>query len=263
MREGAPSVTAQRVAAYRLGFDRLPAPLGDPAADERLARDVAAEAAGDGFEPSEFMERYLSRRTAFFDRVVVGALDRGVRQVIIVGAGYDGRALRYARPGVRWFEVDHPDTQRDKRERLDRLGIAAGHITFVGADLRDGGLAGALLAAGCAPDVPAQILCEGLVVYLDPPVLRGLLDELRSIATAGTRLALSSRPAASEPRRRERFEAAVRAVGEPVRNALTADGAAAILERARWRQVEVSEQSLQAGFLVAEPTLSGPSQSAR
>jgi len=37
-------VTAQRVAAHRLTFDRLLAPYGDPAADEALARDVAATA---------------------------------------------------------------------------------------------------------------------------------------------------------------------------------------------------------------------------
>lgn len=255
MREGAPSVTAQRVAAYRLGLDRLPAPSGDAAADERLARDVAAGAGAGGFEPSESMGRYLRARTAFFDRVVVGALDRGVGQVIIVGAGYDGRAIRYARPAVRWFEVDHPDTQRDKLERLERLGISAAHIAFVGADLRDGGLAGALVAAGLRPDAPAQILCEGLVVYLDLPVLRGLLDELRAVATLRTRLALSLSRSLSDrkPGARERFEAAVGAVGEPARNALTADGAAAILAQCRWRPVEVPERSRQAGFVVAAP----------
>ena len=106
------SITAQRVAAYRLGFARAPAPFGDPEAEERLARDVAG--VGD-FDRSERMERYLRARTAFFDRVVVGALERGVTQVVVVGAGYDGRALRYAKPGVRWFEVDHPATHADKR----------------------------------------------------------------------------------------------------------------------------------------------------
>ena len=138
MRDGRPSVTARRVAAYRLGFDRPAAGFGDPAADDRLAADAAD---AETFEPGERMARYLRARTWFFDRVVLNAIERGVTQLLAVGAGYDGRSLRYAKAGVRWFEVDHPDTQSDKRARLDRLGIGTGHLTFVPADLRDAGLA--------------------------------------------------------------------------------------------------------------------------
>jgi hypothetical protein len=62
---------------------------------------------------------------------VVAAIDRGVRQVVVGAAGYDGRAFRYAKPGARWFEVDHPATQRDK---LARLGLDASHVRFIEAD---------------------------------------------------------------------------------------------------------------------------------
>jgi len=62
------------VAAHRLGFTRVPAPYGDPAADDALATDVAA-----GREaPLNRMHDYLAARTSFFDRVVVAAIDRGV-----------------------------------------------------------------------------------------------------------------------------------------------------------------------------------------
>jgi O-methyltransferase involved in polyketide biosynthesis len=49
-------------------------------------------------------------------------------------AGYDGRSLRYERPGTLWFEIDHPATQSDKRARLGRLGIHSGRLRFVAAD---------------------------------------------------------------------------------------------------------------------------------
>ena len=110
------SVTAQRVAAHRLTFDRIPAPYGDPAADEALARDVATAA---DVAPGP-MRDYLRARIRFFDTELTGTLGRGCPQVVIGAAGYDGRALRYTKPGVRWFEVDHPATQRDKRYRRDR-----------------------------------------------------------------------------------------------------------------------------------------------
>ena len=115
-----PSVTARRVAAHRLGFSRVPAPYGAPAADEALAADVAAGLVA----PANRMHDYLAARTSFFDRTVVSAIDRGVRQVVVGAAGYDGRAFRYAKPGVRWFEVDHPGTQRDtNRYPLDGIPI--------------------------------------------------------------------------------------------------------------------------------------------
>ncbi len=100
------------------------------------------------------MSAHLAVRTRFFDRVLVRALDAGVRQVVIAAAGYDGRALRYVRQGVRWIELDHPDTQRDKLERIRALGIRAGHIRFVPADFTRDDVAAGLLAAGCDPAVP-------------------------------------------------------------------------------------------------------------
>src|SRR5579872_7279867 len=138
MREGMPSWTAQRVAGARLTYERVDAPYADPQADESLARDVAAGGSGGR---DEQMDRYLRLRTAFFDRVVVNALEREVGQVVLVGAGYDGRALRYAKSGVAWFEVDHPDTQADKRSRLGRLGIDAPHVRYVAHDLETPGVA--------------------------------------------------------------------------------------------------------------------------
>jgi O-methyltransferase involved in polyketide biosynthesis len=73
MQTGQVSVTAQRVAAQRLTFDRVPAPYSDPAADEALARDVAAAVSS---EPGR-MSDYLRARTWFFDQVVTEALARG------------------------------------------------------------------------------------------------------------------------------------------------------------------------------------------
>src|ERR1700745_3820072 len=114
MEDGGPSQPARRVAAHRLDFTRVPADYGEPAADEALAIDVAA---GDQ-APGRRVHEHLAARTAFFDRAVTGALGRTVAQVVVGAAGYDGRAFRYAKPGVRWFEVDHPATPRAKPQRL-------------------------------------------------------------------------------------------------------------------------------------------------
>jgi methyltransferase (TIGR00027 family) len=260
MREDGPSVTAQNVAAYRLGFERLPAPFGDPRADERLAADVRGSIA---FEPRERMGRYLRFRTAFFDRGVVLGLERGVTQVAAIGAGYDGRSLRYAKDGVRWFELDHPSTQADKRARLSRLGIDADGVSFVGLDLRSGGTDAALIDAGWNPDALSLMLCEGLAVYLEPRVLATLVEDLRAVATVGTRLAISLVPPGIPGDTRQRFQAAVEAVGEPVRNALSASDADELLHAARWRSSELSERAQRAGCAVARPEWDSAADGAR
>ena len=241
------SITAQRVAAYRLGFARAPAPFGDPEAEERLARDVAG--VGD-FDRSERMERYLRARTAFFDRVVVGALERGVTQVVVVGAGYDGRALRYAKPGVRWFEVDHPATHADKRARLERLGLEAGHVAFVAADLTRPGLGAALTEHGCATQTPSLMLCEGVAVYLEEAVIASVARELGSVAAAGSAFAISGSPVA-DPELRRRFEARVAAIGEPARSSTTAAELNPLLEAAGWHATQLPQEAADAGFVVA------------
>ena len=230
---GGPSITARRVAAYRLGFTRLPAPYGDTAADESLAADVAA-----GQEPAAGrMREYLQARTRFFDRVVVGAIGRGVRQIVVGAAGYDGRALRYARSGVRWFEVDLPATQRDKRDRLARLGLDAGQVQFVEADFTRDPIAERLTAAGLDPGQLSLFLLEGVAVYLEPAVLERVLTEFRHVALAGSRLAISVSTSGVQDEARARFQATVAALGEPARSTLQAAQAAEVLARTGWQVI--------------------------
>ena len=253
MKPGTASRTAQRVAAHRLTFERVPFPSGDPDAEERLARDVAGRLRP---RSSEGMVKYLAARTSFFDRVVVNALDREVTQVVVAGAGYDGRSLRYAKPGVKWFEVDHPDTQEDKRMRLRRLAIETPDVTFVPAEFGDRRFAAAILERGYDPHKPSLFLCEGVAVYLDPPVLESLLREMRQVACSGSRLAISLSLAGVDSARRTRFQLAVAAMGEPARNTLTVDDADALLTTTGWRAVTRAPEShvrLRLGFVVAQP----------
>jgi methyltransferase (TIGR00027 family) len=250
MVEGSPSRTARAVAAYRLGFDRPAFEGGNGEAEDRLARDVVG---AEEFVPGEGMARYLRGRTAFFDRVVLRAMERGVRQVLIVGAGYDGRSLRFAKPGVRWFELDHPATQADKLARLLRLEIETPESTFVALDLADGGVDSALVSAGWEPDASSLMLCEGVAVYLLPEVVGRLLGELRSLVTVGTQLAVSLSPRFPEPERRARFREAIALAGEPARSDLTPEDATELFTAARWRRAAIVERAGRAGFVVALP----------
>lgn len=252
-------MTARRVAAQRLTFPRLQTDYGDPAADDKLARDVS-----DGIDASGSpLRRYLEARTRFFDTVVVQSIGGGLSQIVVGAAGYDGRAWRYGNQDVTWFEVDHPATQRDKLERLRVLGIGTERVRFVAADFVVDPLRPPLLAAGLEPDRPVLFLLEGVAVYLERTTLESVMRQFRDLAAAGSLLAISlsvsgaSRPA-EEARRR--FKEAVAKMGEPALSTVEPDDVEALLTGTGWRSraVTAGEPEFQsrleaAGLVLAEP----------
>jgi methyltransferase (TIGR00027 family) len=253
VKEGTASRTARSVAARRLEYDRVAAPYGDPAADEALTSDVA-----DGRTPERNrMHEYIRARTAFFDRVVVSSIDRGVAQVVIGGAGYDGRAFRYAKPGVRWFEVDHPATQSDKLERIARLGIATPPVSFVPADFTADPVAEPLLAAGLDPARLALFLFEGVAVYLEPRDNERVLAEFREVTPVGSLLAISVSVGGAASPARAAFQRRVAETGEPARTVLTYDQAAELLAAARWKVRDPGDRRRSVGLLLADATAAG------
>ena len=120
-------------------------------------------------------------------------------------------------------------------------------------DLDDGGLANALTAAGFESDAPSLFIAEGVTPYLKAETLRSLFQELRAVATIGTRFAISLRRPNADPTARAQFEAGVAAIGEPAIGSLTAENAEAVLAECRWQPVELKERSRTAGLVVAAP----------
>jgi methyltransferase (TIGR00027 family) len=186
-RRAAPSRTSQVVALTRATFRRPHTPDGDPEAQQRLCAGLQPVRA----DRLASLRAHLVARTRFFDEQVLAAIGRGTSQVVILGAGYDDRALRFRAPGVRYFEIDHPATQAYKRRRLARLAAGGRGPVLAAADFRADDVAGVL--AGCGHDAAADtlFLCEGLLVYLDAPVIIALLGGLRSRAAPGSVLAAS------------------------------------------------------------------------
>jgi methyltransferase (TIGR00027 family) len=167
----------------RAGFSRPHSEAGDPGAQLRLCAGMPRREIG-GQTAS------LAARTRFFDERVLAAISAGTRQVVILGAGYDDRALRFRTAGVRFIEVDHPVTQADKARRLNTMNAADGPV-LAAADFSQDDVASALAACGHAAGQATLFLCEGLLVYLDAPTCVRLLAGLRARAAAGSILAAS------------------------------------------------------------------------
>jgi methyltransferase (TIGR00027 family) len=179
-----PSITSQAVALTRARLDRPHTPEGDPRAQSALCAEMR-------FSPPEWMRPSIAARTRFIDEHVARAIAAGLRQVVICGAGYDDRALRFRTTGVRFFELDHSSTQDDKARLLGRLAAGEPGLTLAPADFRTDDAGTVLEQVGHRASEPSLFVCEGLLVYLDHPTCERLLAVLAGRAAPGSVLAAS------------------------------------------------------------------------
>jgi methyltransferase (TIGR00027 family) len=140
-------------------------------------------------------------------------------QVVILGAGLDGRAwrMRELEEAV-VFEVDHPDSQQQKVQRVAPLTLKAREVRFVPLDFRQGDLARALEAAGHSPQVPTAWIWEGVVMYLKRDEIENTLGIVEARSSPGSRLIVAyHQPALMLIL----LAVIVRRLGEPIRTVLT------------------------------------------
>ena len=131
-------------------------------------------------------------RARYAEDVVAKAQQRGLSQYVILGAGFDSFA--YCRRGhassLRVYELDHPDTQQVKRDRLrgSRTDIPAGS-TLVPVDFEQQSVFEALDGTDFRRDQPAVFSFLGVSWYLSEQALNRTLREIAG-AAAGSELVM-------------------------------------------------------------------------
>ncbi len=188
---------------------------------------------------ARFEHVFLERRAQMM-LVRTVAIDEAVGEarsepVVILGAGLDGRAWRMAElADAVVFEVDHPDTQRDKRARLAGLAQTARDVRFVPVDFTRDSLDDALDAAGHDPVRSTTWIWEGVVMYLTRA------DVEASLAVVARRTLVRGRLVVAYHAPAPMLWIVgpiLRTVGEPLRSKLTPDEMRALLARHAWRVV--------------------------
>jgi methyltransferase (TIGR00027 family) len=140
-------------------------------------------------EMARGMADMIGLRTATIDAAVRDAVARGAKQLVILGAGCDGRAWRMPElAGVKVFEVDHPATQGDKRAHVAELPPAIGIVNFVPIDFEREALAAVLQRAGHDRSVPTCWIWEGVVMYLTHDAMRATLAGVAERSAPGSTL---------------------------------------------------------------------------
>lgn len=203
MRDDTPSRTAQWVAAAR-GLGML---LPD---DVRIADDPYGVAFASPRIQKLITERqptvlaklpgfktwvaYMQVRTKLLDDAVRNFVDAGGRQVVLLGAGFDCRALRMPElADADVYEVDHPATQRHKRATLENIA-ADSPARYVSWDFETRALdelPEGLAEAGHTASEPTLTIWEGVTMYLTEPAIDASLRAIAAYSCPTSQLAMT------------------------------------------------------------------------
>jgi methyltransferase (TIGR00027 family) len=222
MLNGLPSRTALAAACHRAAHQVLEGgrifkdPLALPILGDDADRAVAeAEAQPD----RRFMRMFIAVRHRFTEDALAAAVECGVRQAVVLGAGLDTCAYRSAiNDRLRFFEVDHPATQEWKRSLLAEAGIPIPpSLRFVPIDFERETMAEGLEKAEFDPGHPTFFMWLGVVPYLTPGTVWSTLEFVRRLA-AHVVFDYSDPPETFSPEMRaahDRRAARVAEIGEP------------------------------------------------
>jgi len=220
--QNTPSLTARVAAVLRAGHQLLEggAIFSDPLAVPICGEDAGAISRFVRENPDR-LRLFIVARSRFAEECLAHAVDRGARQVVVLGAGLDTFGLRnpYAAKGVRVFEVDRQATQRWKRECLEKANLTIpSWLTLVTVDFEQESLLDRLKSVGFEDDRPAFFTWLGVVPYLSRDAVLATLSLIAHIPNAEVVFEYGRPPAAYPPERRAGYEAMIAraaAVGEP------------------------------------------------
>ncbi|WP_292989013.1 class I SAM-dependent methyltransferase [Mycobacterium sp.] len=169
--------------------------------------DKVAEIDAEAAAIFEHMRGYQAVRTHFFDAHFAGAVEAGIRQVVILASGLDSRAYRLDWPtGTTVYEIDQPKVLEYKAATL------AAHDATPSADRREVAIdlrqdwPAALVAAGFDPKAPTAWLAEGLLMYLPADAQDRLFTQVGELSAPGSRIAAETAANHSDERRAEMRE---------------------------------------------------------
>lgn len=235
-----------RRAAHQVLDD--PRVLDDPFAFRILPPEAAAELRQNPEREQRPFARalrsFVAVRSRFAEDEFAGAVGRGVRQYVALGAGLDTFAWRnpHVEAGVQVFEVDHPATQAWKRELIAEANLPEpSATTYVPVDFERESLADRLAASGLRTDAPAFFSWLGVAPYLTLEAFRHTLGFFGTTAS-GSGVVLDyalPREAVDEVSRVafDEMSARVASIGEPFLLALMPEEMAKEFASIGWKVV--------------------------
>ncbi|HJZ72225.1 MAG TPA: SAM-dependent methyltransferase [Vicinamibacterales bacterium] len=176
------SGTAFVVAEFRAEESREASPLYQDPIVELFLSDDSRRAAGRVAASCPLVPDLVKIRTRYFDDTLDKHIRSEVRQVVILGAGLDTRAVRKRAPGVTFFEIDDPATLKLKETRYAQSGIEAG-VRFIPGNYVTDGLIELLSRTDFDFNLPTYFIWEGNTMYLPLDTVKQILEDLTTHVT--------------------------------------------------------------------------------
>lgn len=195
LKQNSPSLTAYKTAMMRAAHQILDHPkvFEDPIALRIIGTqgvsDIRPERRGFQSRVHSYLRSFIVARSRFVEDELSIAINRGVRQYVILGAGFDTFAYRnpHSSIGLRVFEVDYPATQEWKRQQLDAAKIPVPEsLTFTPIDFESQALADQLREAGFKTDEPSFFSWLGVTMYLSQDTMMTMLKYIPSSTPPGS-----------------------------------------------------------------------------
>ena len=135
---------------------------------------------------------HMRLRTAAIDGLLQQAINEGIDQVVLLGAGLDVRAHRLAWLGqCVVFEVDHPASQAYKRRKVGSATPGCRELRYVSVDFGRESLLERLSEAGLDRSRPAFWVWEGVTMYLPHEATDETMAAIAQLSASGSRLVLT------------------------------------------------------------------------
>jgi len=193
-----PNSTAVRTALWRalhVQIDSLPHIFDDEIGIKLVAPSDGWQKRPD-MDP-DFTKRVrisIAARARFIEDLVIEQCQKGITQYVILGAGLDTFAQRIPdiASTMQIFEIDQPDTQIWKQQRLIELGFGIPHwLHFVPVDFeKDSSWWDILVGSGFDTNKPAVIACTGVSMYLTHDAILAMLRPMTKLIS-GSKLAMT------------------------------------------------------------------------
>ncbi len=183
---------------------------------------------------------YATARTKHIDTVLLNELKAGVKQVVIMGAGFDTRAYRFSKdfPQVSFTEVDLPAMVAEKKKRVrNKLSTQPKNVAYAPIDFNTQDLGQVLAQVGYQKDQKTLFIWEGVTMYLDASAVGSTLRFIAANSAPGSSVVFDYLPPsvvkgtyAKDPYAKT-MAAVVKRVGEPLRFGIDPDKLGAFLQR--------------------------------
>jgi methyltransferase (TIGR00027 family) len=206
------------------------------------------------------LRAHVVLRSRYTEDKLNEAVNRGISQYVILGAGFDTLAYRQTEQlkSLSIIEIDHPETQKLKRAKLESAGIEIPeNVKLVSVDFEKESIEEIFNRSEFDKSKPTFFSWLGVTMYLTPQAIMGTLKAMASFAKDSEIVLTFLQPSDDGQSYQSQLSALVKQVGEPFVSYFSSDEIQVVLQSAGFAQTEVLSVSQANQYFLGGQTVLG------